>query len=219
MASFPLYLLGLGARIGQCCRQELPTTTHRHEHMKTIDRIETLYKAWAKFLIAYVRLPDGTVIERQVEDHGRAIVVLPYDPVRRCAVLVRQFRTPVYMTAERQDLLEAIAGVVDEPDVEAAARREALEEVGLALQELEHVACVWSIPGISTERSDLFLAPYGEADKKGPGGGLAEEHEDITVVEMPLAELAAMADNGGIEDAKTFALLQTLRLRRPELFA
>jgi hypothetical protein len=36
---------------------------------------------------------------------------------------------------------------------------------------------------------------------------------------MPLAELAAMADKGEIQDLKVFALLQTLRLRRPELFS
>lgn len=187
--------------------------------MITITKIETLYEGWSKFLLAHVRLADGTIIQRQIEDHGRAIVVLPYDPRRRCALLVRQFRTPVYMTAGRQDLLEAIAGVVDENDIAAAARREAAEEAGLSLKELEHIACVWSIPGISTERSDLFLATYSETDRTGTGGGLAEEHEDITVVEMPLAELAEMADGGGLEDTKTLLLVQTLRLRRPELFS
>jgi nudix-type nucleoside diphosphatase (YffH/AdpP family) len=187
--------------------------------MITIAKIESLYEGWSKFLLAYVRLADGTIVKRQIEDHGRAIVVLPYDPLRRCATLVRQFRTPVYLTAERQDLLEAIAGVVDEDDIAAAARREAAEEAGLSLRELQHIGCFWSIPGISTERSDMFLAVYNEADRTGAGGGLAEEHEDIAVVEMPLAELAALADNGGLEDAKTFALIQTLRLRRPDLFA
>ncbi len=187
--------------------------------MITIDKIETIYEGWSKFLLAYVRLADGTVIKRQIEDHGRAIVVMPFDPVRRCALLIRQFRTPVYLKADHQDFLEAIAGIVDENDFAAAARREAMEEAGVRLGELEHVGCFWSIPGISTERSDLFLAAYREADRIGTGGGLAEEHEDITVVEMPLAELVAMAERGEIEDMKLFTLLQTLRLRRPELFA
>jgi hypothetical protein len=35
---------------------------------------------------------------------------------------------------------------------------------------------------------------------------------------MSLPELAAMADDGRIEDMKTFALIQTLRLREPRLF-
>jgi hypothetical protein len=74
------------------------------------------------------------------------------------------------------------------------------------------------MPGVSTEQMDLYLAPYAEADRIGIGGGLADEHEGITVVELPLAELAAMADAGQIMDMKTLAVVQTLRLRRPELF-
>jgi hypothetical protein len=38
------------------------------------------------------------------------------------------------------------------------------------------------------------------------------------VVKLPLAELAAMADAGQITDMKTLAVVQTLRLRRPDLF-
>jgi hypothetical protein len=65
---------------------------------------------------------------------------------------------------------------------------------------------------------NLYLAPYAQADRVGPGGGLAAEYEDITVIEMPLAEMAAMVDGGHIVDMKTLILAQTLRLRRPELF-
>ena len=55
-------------------------------------------------------------------------------------------------------------------------------------------------------------------DRVGLGGGVADEHEGITVIELPLAELAAMADAGQIIDMKTLAVVQTLRLRKPELF-
>jgi hypothetical protein len=47
---------------------------------------------------------------------------------------------------------------------------------------------------------------------------LAQEHENITVEEIPLKDLAERADSGRLVDMKTFALVQTLRLRRPELF-
>jgi hypothetical protein len=39
------------------------------------------------------------------------------------------------------------------------------------------------------------------------------------VVEMSLAELAALAEAGRLEDMKTALLVQTLRLRHPDLFA
>ena len=71
----------------------------------------------------------------------------------------------------------------------------------------------------SSECMALFLGVYGAADQVAAGGGIASEHEEIEVIEMPLAELAAMAEDGRLADLKTFALVQTLRMRRPELFA
>jgi nudix-type nucleoside diphosphatase (YffH/AdpP family) len=106
----------------------------------------------------------------------------------------------------------------DGTDAPTTARREAMEEAGLRLGELELVAYAWPSPGMLTERLSLFLAPYRAADRVGAGGGVAEEHEEIEVVEMPLGELAALVDRGEIYDMKTLILVQTLRLRRPDLF-
>jgi nudix-type nucleoside diphosphatase (YffH/AdpP family) len=183
-----------------------------------IENVETVHKGWSNYSLVSVRI-DGKRFVREVEDHGNAVAVLPYDPVRRMAILVRQFRAPVYLTMQAPDLLEVIAGIIEKGDAADTARREASEEAGLALATLEHVGRMWSSPGISTERMDLFLAPYAHADRHGAGGGLAEEHEDITVVELPLAELAALTDQGQFCDMKSFALVQSLRLRHPELFA
>jgi nudix-type nucleoside diphosphatase (YffH/AdpP family) len=184
-----------------------------------ITALEPRHQGWSNFYVATVRTPEGEEIRRELEDHGEAVAVLPYDPDRRVAMLVRQYRTPVLYAAGRQDLLEAPAGLLDGPDPEQDARREAREEVGLHLRTAEKLGTVWSMAGISTERIHLFLAVYSGADPHEAGGGLAEEHEDITKVEMPLAELAAMADAGRLDDAKTLILVQTLRLRRPDLFA
>ncbi|MFL5083145.1 MAG: NUDIX domain-containing protein, partial [Microvirga sp.] len=133
-------------------------------------------------------------------------------------ILVHQFRAPVFHVAGADALLEAPAGGLDEDDPEACARREAEEETGLVLRDLEPVAAAWTMPGVSTERLHLFLAPFRAADRVGEGGGLAEEHENIVVVETALADLAGMADRGEIEDLKTLALVQSLRLRHPALF-
>ncbi|MBE7219676.1 MAG: NUDIX hydrolase [Caulobacteraceae bacterium] len=155
-----------------------------------------------------------------VDDHGDAVAVLPYDPARRTAVLTRQERAPPLVAGDPQPFLEALAGLIDEGEAaDAAARREADEETGLELDALEFVGRLWSSPGVCTERMSLYLAAYDEDARQGEGGGLASEHEEIEVVELPLAELAAMADAGAIVDMKTLALVQTLRLRRPELFA
>lgn len=180
---------------------------------------EFLHRGWNNFSLARIKLDDGQIISRAIEDHGSAICVLPYDPVRRMAILVRQFRAPVFAAAGQADLLEAIAGLIDDEAPQDTARREAMEEAGLRLAALEPVSRVWSIPGSSTERIELFLAAYDAQDRVGDGGGLAHEHENITVEERPLDELARMADAGEIDDLKTLALVQTLRLRHPALFA
>ena len=183
-----------------------------------IVHVETAFKGWGRYLIATIQLADGRTFKREIEDHGSAIAVLAYDPERKVAMLVRQLRAPVLYAGKQQSTLEVIAGIVDENDPPAAARREAMEETGLRLGALEEVATVWTMPGISTERMTLYLAAYSEADRIGRGGGLATENEVITLIEMPLTEVARLAASGEITDMKTLALVQTLRLRRQELF-
>jgi nudix-type nucleoside diphosphatase (YffH/AdpP family) len=184
-----------------------------------ITAVTTLHDGWIKLLKLAIKLPDGEVVGREVEDHGAVAAVLPFDPDRRTAILVRQFRAPVVYSGGPPRLLEVIAGILDEDDAEDCARREAYEEVGLRLGGVERVGTVWSSPGISTERMHLFIAAYRPADRIAEGGGRADEHEDIDVVEISLRELWGMIERGEILDLKTLALAQALKLRRPDIFA
>jgi len=180
--------------------------------------VRPVYKGWATVSIATVER-DGQTFERLMEDHGRAVCVLPVDRERRVAMLVRQFRAPVAVTGGMTDLIECVAGLIDdEEEPEHAIRRETMEETGLQIASVEAVATVWTMPGISTERMHLFLGFYRAEDRRGKGGGHASEHENITSEEVPLAELAIMADDGRIADMKTLLLIQILRLREPGLF-
>jgi len=188
--------------------------------MAEIVGTEIKHRGWSTFLLATIKLPDGTAITRAIEDHGNAVAVLPYDPVRRTATLVQQLRAPALYAAQQTHFLEAVAGCVDEgEDAESSARRETIEEAGLQLHNLEYIARAWAMPGVSTEQMDLFLGEYSEADRVGAGGGVAGEHENIEVIELPLSRLAAMADAGDLHDMKLLVLLQTLRLRRSDLFS
>jgi len=184
-----------------------------------IGGVRLVHDGWARYLVAEVMQEDGTRITREMEDHGRAVAVLPYDPERRVATLVSQFRAPVLYSGGPPSHIEVPAGLVDEGDSADEARREAMEETGLRLSQLDFVASTWSMPGISTERMDLFLAAYGEADRTGTGGGLAAEGEAVAVHEIPLPELAAMGRRGAITDMKSLTLLFALQLQRPDLFA
>jgi nudix-type nucleoside diphosphatase (YffH/AdpP family) len=182
---------------------------------------ETVYAGYMKVERVVVRLADGADVVRDLERHGDGASVLPYDPVSRRALIVRLFRLPPFDIEGVESLDEACAGMIETEAGESAAdavRREALEELGVVLGEVEWVGRVWSSPGVSGERVALFLAPYAPENRTTAGGGVAAEHEGITVLERPLADLAADADSGRVADMKLLALIQTLRLRRPDLF-
>ena len=140
--------------------------------VEVLDR-ERLSDGYIKVDRLRLRLPTGEEISREVEHHGAAVAVLPYDAARRVALVVRLFRLPAFEVTGIGSLEEACAGMIEHGDEEATARQEADEELGYRLGDLERVGKVWPSPGVSTETCTLFLAPYMPADRIGPGGGLA----------------------------------------------
>lgn len=187
--------------------------------MVAIRSTRLIHDGWTKLRIATLSGDDGVAFDREIEDHGPAVAVLPFDPGRRVALLVKLPRAPLLFTGTTSDVLEAPAGLREAGEDPAdCARREAREEVGVTLSTLDEAGHTWTMCGISTERMHLFLAPYAAEQRTGSGGGLAAEHENITVVEVPLAELRDLADRNALDDMKTLCLVQTLRLRRPDLF-
>ncbi|MCB1377931.1 MAG: NUDIX domain-containing protein [Alphaproteobacteria bacterium] len=180
----------------------------------TIESVETLSHRWARldrYVIRYTRR-DGRIerLVREVHDHGHGAAVLPYDPLRRTVLLVRQFRLPAHLVDGDGNLIEVCAGLLDGNDPATCARREAEEELGFRLHDLRRMANVFMTPGAVTERLTLFLATYGEGDRVGEGGGHPHEGEDIEVLEIPLDEARRLAASGGIVDAKTVMLLMFL---------
>jgi nudix-type nucleoside diphosphatase (YffH/AdpP family) len=182
-----------------------------------LDRLRT-YSGYITVETLRIRLTDGFVVSRDVERHGDAAAVLPYNCARRCALVSRLFRAPVFDATGEDTVEEACAGMVGHETDDATARREAREELGVSLSVLEPVARVWSSPGVSTERQSLFLAVYSAADRIAEGGGVLGEHEGISVIERPLVQLAHDLDQGRIVDSKLVTLMYALRHRRPELF-
>ena len=164
------------------------------------------------------RLHDGswTTEHRETYDRGNGATLLLYDADRRTVLLSRQFRFPVYVNGHPDGmLLETAAGLLDDESPEDAVRREVEEELGVTVGEVEHVFDVWMSPGSVTERLHFFAAPYSAADRTGDRGGLAEEGEDIEVVELDFDSALDMIDDGRIADAKTVMLLQWAALRGP----
>ncbi|MEV8503909.1 NUDIX domain-containing protein [Actinoplanes sp. NPDC051475] len=164
------------------------------------------------------RHSDGswTTEQRETYDRGNGATILLYDSGRRTVLLARQFRYPVYVNGHPDGmLLETAAGLLDDDDPETAIRREAGEELGVTVGEMEHVFDVFMSPGSVTERLHFYAAPYTPEARTASGGGLAHEGEDIGVVELPFDEALDMTYDGRIADAKTVMLLQWAALRGP----
>lgn len=180
--------------------------------------LKTIHDGWGRFLLTTIRLNNGQLITREIEDHGNAVGVLPYDPVRRTAILIKQFRAPMFYATRMPQTLEVVAGGIVGDDPTACVKREALEEAGLKLYDVEHVCKAMNMPGVSTMCIDLYLATYGRENLISSGGGLPDENENISVMEIELADLVGLFGQNGLVDLSTAFLVQTLRLQRPDLF-
>ena len=110
-------------------------------------------------------------------------------------------------------LLEAAAGLLDDETPEARIRAEAEEETGYRVRGVRKVFEAFMSPGSVTEKLHFFVGEYDASLRTGAGGGVAEEGEDLEVVEMPLQAALDAVERGEIVDAKTIMLLQYVALR------
>ncbi len=155
---------------------------------------------------------DGSTrtLTHEVYRHGKAAAVLLYDAQRRVVMLVKQFRAGAYLGDGALATIEVCAGMLDGDPPEVCAIREALEETGVAIREPVRAFDAYMSPGGMSEKIACFVAPYGEADRTGKGGGV-DEDEHIEVLEIPFGEALTMVERGAIADAKTIALLYYAR--------
>ena len=162
-----------------------------------------------------LRRQDGRwqTLTREAYDRGNGAALLLFDPHRRTVVLTRQFRLPAFVNGCVDGmLLEACAGLLDGDDPETCVRREAEEETGFRVRQPRKVFEAYMSPGSVTEKLHFFVAEYAPQDRVQAGGGVAEEGEDIEVVEMPLAQALQGIGSGMIQDGKTVMLLQHVAL-------
>lgn len=119
-----------------------------------------------------VRLPDGTVVERDIVDHPGAVGIVALDDEDR-VLLIRQYRQPV-----GGYLFELPAGLRDVSGEHplSTAQRELLEESGYVAREWHVLVDFFNSPGGSTEAFRCYLARgLSEVDGGRPATGEAEE--------------------------------------------
>ncbi|SVD14359.1 uncharacterized protein METZ01_LOCUS367213 [marine metagenome] len=184
---------------------------------------ETLYSGFLEvdqYEVSHELFGGGwsEVLEREVMHRKEIAALLPFDPERQEVVLIEQFRVGAWAGDWPHPwLLECIAGVMEAGESAGeVAVREAEEEAGCQVLELELIGRFFTTPGGSSELVNLFC---GRIDATGLGGihGLADEGENIKASVWSLPDVLALVEDGRICNAKTLVALQWLALNHPRL--
>ena len=183
----------------------------------TIQKTELLSDNW--YLLNKVTFDykmgdqDSETQVREVYDRGNGAVILLYNSTTKTVVLTRQFRLPTYLNGNASGMvIEACAGLLDAENPEECIIRETEEETGYRLSSVKKVFQSYMSPGSVTEILHFFIGEYQPNMKVSDGGGLAEEHENIEVLEYPFQQAYQMIASGEIIDAKTIMLLQYAKI-------
>lgn len=187
-----------------------------------VDRPYTKYFAMEEHRLRHRTFDGGwsPEIMRAVFTSGDAVTVIPYDADRDEVLLIEQFRAPIFARGDACPwAIEAIAGRIDkEQSAEDAARREAQEEAGLSLGEMEIASAYYPTPGFAAEHLTSFIA---QANLSGSGGvfGVESENEDIRAFTVSFDEAMQGVDSGEINVGPCVLSLLWLARNRDRLRA
>jgi ADP-ribose pyrophosphatase len=184
----------------------------QHQHLTLFEK----YFRLDEFSVSHELYAGGfsPMFTREVFQRGSVVTVLPYDPARRKVVLIEQFRIGAVDDPEGPWLIESVAGVIEAGESEQqVAMREAVEEAGCHIRQLELIGRFYVSPGCTTELCDSYC---GLVDSEGLGGihGLADENEDIRVLVVDAEQAFAWLREGKVRSATTIIALQWLQLNQ-----
>ncbi len=162
------------------------------------ESVGTGFRPYHRFIATFAGA-DGAPLRqrRDILRVGPVVGVLAYDPVAACFVLIRQFRLGGQLATGAGELVEIAAGLIDPgEEAEAAARRECVEEIGVAPRALLPMARFLPTPGVTDEFATLYLGLVDSTDVPDVAGepGETELTRPFLVgVDEALAALSAPA--------------------------
>lgn len=152
---------------------------------------------------------------REAYDRGNGAAILLYNRAQKTIILTRQFRMPTYVNGNESGMMiEVCAGLLDENNPEDCIRKETEEETGYVVTKVRKIFEAYMSPGSVTEILHFFVAEYTRDMKVSEGGGLADEQENIEVLELDFEVAYQMISTGEIRDGKTIMLLQYAKIHQ-----
>ena len=147
-------------------------------------------------------------VEKQIEYFGRgnSVAALVLDGESDEFIFVRQYRYPA--RADGGNLIELVAGGIENEDRETAIIREIEEEIGYKVASPKLISSFYVSPGRTDEKLDIFFVEVKKAMKVNEGGGVASEGEDLEVLRIANSVVKSMLKNNELLDGKTILALQ-----------
>ncbi len=182
------------------------------------ERLAAGYRDYERYRLTLAGADGGNVTQqRDVLRAGRVVVVLPVDLVRDELVLIRQVRLAAHLANGRGDLVEIVAGRVEDGEQPAAAaRRECGEEIGIVPDVMVEVLNYLTTPGLTDEEVTVFVAAV-DAARVPSGAHASPDGEQLHVFRVSIdAALAALA-RGRMHASPVVIALQWLALNRGRL--
>jgi GDP-mannose pyrophosphatase NudK len=192
--------------------------------MSTIQILSKQTLSQKKYLLQNISFekPDSDgefhTVQKEVYFRPDTVAVLLVDRENQQLLLTKQFRLPTFLNGNDSGyLIETCAGTIDENETPEQTVREALEETGYEIKDLEKIGSGYLAPGGTTEFMHLFIANYVSEATHSKYWGLKEEGESIELVEYSFDEAKQKLMAGAFRDMKTMALLSRFFMGLKEL--
>ncbi len=151
-----------------------------------------------------VKLPDGTLAERELVEHRGGVAVLAFDEDGNI-LMVEQYRKPY-----DEVTIEIPAGKLEAgEDPKECGMRELHEETGYIAGDAELLLMMYPTPGYCSEKLYIYLAKDIEKAEQ-----MLDEDEYLNVLRFSVDEAYEMVCTQKIRDAKTVAAVLRAKIMR-----